>query len=438
MIRRLCWFFVGVFIVSVPMFAFAAAGPIWGSAESFLIKFASDGSVMTVPGKLVPSDAVADGLGGATAKATQSLRVGGAGATLNLAKPISKFSLAKAAGAAARSFGPIALAELAYGAYLIYDSATGDWSAPGTVDPTYPQGCWQDTVNAPTGCFASPQRYCDARGALMTFGPLSVRLNGDQYECYRPGPNSWQVLGYPDLKEPCVLAGWAWDESVGGCREAPSVPVTDTEMDDAISTSLENDPTNSTSVLDRLTSLGFRPDTGPMEVSGPSTIPGPTTTSTTSGPSGITTTTKTTNFDIDYNGDTVTVTQNTTTTVVDPSGNTTTTDTTTDPGSGDPPPVEEEQPTLCEDHPDISACQELGAPESKELDNEDQDLEFNPEDFGMVGSCPADKPFTHAGFSFSLSWAPVCTFAEGIRPMMIAINMLAAGIFIFAAARGLK
>lgn len=426
------WFLLGFAAVVVPSFAFAA-NVLWSSMDSVLIRDAG-GSVRAVPGVRQLLENVADGSGGVSARASQPLNIGSSRADLSLSKNVPKSSVASAGRLAARVLGPVALASLAYEAYLIYDETTG-WSVPGVVDNSFPQGGWNDSANGVPQKLASPQAVCDVRGAnvgqVLTAVPASYDPENN-YECRRPAPNSWQSMAYPRRVEPCVLEGWQWSETEQGCRQAPSVPATDTDIETAIGHALDSDPSLAPTVLDRGVSVGYQPVTGPLSVTGPSSIPGPSTTSTTSSPSGQTTTTTNTTHNLTYNTNIVTVSNTTTTTTVHPDATETTTVKTDTPGGEGVTPEEPEKP-FCEQYPDASACQELGHAEDEQLDEETEDVDFQQEG-GAAGSCPASVPFWAGGTAQEMSWQPTCDFASGIRPFVIGLSWLSAGIFVFAIA----
>lgn len=95
------------------------------------------------------------------------------------------------------------------------------------------------------------------------------------------------------------------------------------------------------------------------------------------------------------------------------------------------------QSDLCTDHPDVLACQTLDAvpPATPEtVPNQ------NVGDFAMPvsvsGSCPA--PYTQTlttGQNIAWSYEPVCTFGSSIRPVVIALALLAAAYIVSGAVR---
>lgn len=125
-------------------------------------------------------------------------------------------------------------------------------------------------------------------------------------------------------------------------------------------------------------------------------------------------------------GDTITATTNTTTTTTHVDGSTTTTVTNNAPASPDSNP-----PTDCEKYPDNIGCAKFGnAPTSEVLPVTDVPISLNPVSLGS-GSCPA--PLTASlskGLALSFSFAPICTIATAIAPLVIAIAWLIAGYMV--------
>jgi hypothetical protein len=108
----------------------------------------------------------------------------------------------------------------------------------------------------------------------------------------------------------------------------------------------------------------------------------------------------------------------------------------TNPGDNDNPKPEEQQ-SLCEKHPDILACQKLDQPEAKELAKEDINISITPvSGWGAENAaCPAPRSVMVAGRAVSLSWQPVCDFATGLRPLVIALAWLSAVSMVIVVAR---
>ncbi|MNL25770.1 Neisseria meningitidis TspB protein [compost metagenome] len=93
-----------------------------------------------------------------------------------------------------------------------------------------------------------------------------------------------------------------------------------------------------------------------------------------------------------------------------------------------------EQFDLCAEHPDILACAKvkLDPIEPKEVKHDTKNLAITPD--GGWGpsssSCPADRSTAVSFGTVVFSYQPFCQFANGIRPVVIAVAwLLAAGAF---------
>jgi hypothetical protein len=115
---------------------------------------------------------------------------------------------------------------------------------------------------------------------------------------------------------------------------------------------------------------------------------------------------------------------------------------TPDPVTDEPSPDEdkkpsEDKPGLCDEYPDILACDKLGeAPDSEDLLKEDKQLSMEKDggwDFG--GACPAGKSLSLQGQSFVVAWTPFCDFATGIRPVVVGMAYLSGLLIFFGIAR---
>ncbi|WP_154717046.1 virulence factor TspB C-terminal domain-related protein [Sterolibacterium denitrificans] len=176
------------------------------------------------------------------------------------------------------------------------------------------------------------------------------------------------------------------------------------------------------------------PDLGPVSVSGPASVPGETTVTTAVGPEGTTVTETQTDYDLGYAGDTMTVQQRLKTTITAPNG-AVTESTAVSSGSAEATAPVSEKSTFCRDFPNASACAELGQSEnSAELGNEERDFDFDQE-LSESGSCPSALQLNILGNSYHLEWTPLCDLASGVRPVVIAISWLSAGVFLFGIGR---
>lgn len=104
----------------------------------------------------------------------------------------------------------------------------------------------------------------------------------------------------------------------------------------------------------------------------------------------------------------------------------------TNPGTNPPGPPGETPvtPGLCDQYPDILACQKLEEPEEEKLEFEEKDLGGDFEIMGgFAGSatCPA---FPQIDMLPGLSWQPFCDQLARIRPLVLAFAWLSAVMII--------
>lgn len=416
----------------------------------------SSGAVvrLQVP-SVLPS--VASGGGAASLKASQALVIGNAVAELQLTRNVAVANVAKVARVAARVLGPLALLG------LVYDGVQwvgGEWL---TDDPLgLPVGAtWGHGVgsgqcaNAATGgCTVEAMQA--ARDALYTTGDVT----GFTWEGPWPGTYAWPYIETSN-RTSCLQANtscrWIWrvlrhetgqpDTAIqvttysftgaSGASEPSGVPASDQDLEISFQQGLIASPSLAGQVLDAaLASSAARAELAAeaLQVAGPATVDGGTTTSTRVDTAGTTTIQTATTYNLSYQGDTVNVTQTSVETVTDPSNNVTTTTTTTATPTGDPPPPEE-QSKFCEEFPDASACQELGEHEPDgELGEEERALSWLPE-LSAAGSCPGPITLSIMGSTQSLEWSSVCDLASGVRPVVIALAWLSAAVFVFGVGR---
>lgn len=118
--------------------------------------------------------------------------------------------------------------------------------------------------------------------------------------------------------------------------------------------------------------------------------------------------------------------------VVDPqTGQTTQPENTTE-----TPSTDKDQCTL---HPDSIGCSGWGEPEDIDLETKDLNVSITPDSgFGpSTGTCPADLTYTlHNGWVFRMSYGPICTMADILRPLILALAWFAAAsIFVTVSRR---
>lgn len=107
--------------------------------------------------------------------------------------------------------------------------------------------------------------------------------------------------------------------------------------------------------------------------------------------------------------------------------------------SGTPAGEKPEQFDLCKEHPDIIACQVFKPDEleAKPVPNENKTLAIAPDGGwgASSASCPADKTASLSFGPIAFSYEPLCLFASGIRPMVIALAWFSAALTFFGFAR---
>jgi hypothetical protein len=132
-------------------------------------------------------------------------------------------------------------------------------------------------------------------------------------------------------------------------------------------------------------------------------------------------------------------------------GSKVTTSTTSTPPGGSPTTTTTDQSKnqFCEEHPNSELCkpgkdpceenpQRLGCAEFGDVPDSNLGTQsigpssIAPVSVGASMSCPANVALPH-GMQFE--WTPICTFAGGLRPVVLALAWLAAGLIVFGAIR---
>lgn len=108
------------------------------------------------------------------------------------------------------------------------------------------------------------------------------------------------------------------------------------------------------------------------------------------------------------------------------------------PDSENPPNLDkpsEEQIDFCVKNPDVLACQKLDEPNSEELPASEKPISISPD--GGWGadnaSCPAPKQITVQGRAIPIPFDLFCTWASGMRPIIIAMAWLSAAFILLGA-----
>lgn len=92
----------------------------------------------------------------------------------------------------------------------------------------------------------------------------------------------------------------------------------------------------------------------------------------------------------------------------------------------------------CKLNPEASGCKQLDEPADTELQKKDNPFSLNPvSGFGPDNaSCPSPQQlFVRGGQSVSWDWGQICTFAQGMRPLVIGFAWLFAIMMVVAVGR---
>ena len=406
------------------------------------IKAATNG-VPVIAGAVTRGASVATTGGAAALRASQLLGLEGASAALTLSRGVGLSNLALVARIAAGALGPVGIGTLALtGIYWAADH----WEVPSDPYP-YPSGTtanrnFYQSSFAGQACDATSDHcsYSDvvafwlAKEAAIYGGTWSFVSETHTGACSSLGQCNHTITIQSGATQHTRVI---YSNGSDGPPPGAGVPATDGQLENAITTALQAQPTLSGSVLDA--ALAYKPAelalvSAPQVVTGPATVNGGTKTSTKVETAGTTTTTINTTYNLSYAGDVVTITQTDVQTVTHPDSSTSTTTSSTAAPAGDPPPPEE-KPDVCKDHPDASGCAEFGEHDPEpEFPEEQRALSWVPS-LSAVGACPAPETATVHGQSISISWQPVCDLASGLRPVVLAVAWLSAGAFVFGVGR---
>lgn len=153
------------------------------------------------------------------------------------------------------------------------------------------------------------------------------------------------------------------------------------------------------------------------------------TTTTTNADGTTNTTTSNTTYNVTNQGDTYstnTVVVTTTTTSNTSYSNGTSSSTTTT-GQTDPAKTEDKA-NICDSNPEAAACQKLDVPTQEDPQSKSIPVTLTPVAVGGSGACPADVALPRGA---SWSWKPYCDFATGIKPVVLGLAWVMAGLIIF-------
>lgn len=332
-------------------------------------------------------------------------------------------TLARGAVSFARFGGPAWLGFMLAG--LVWDEVSRRWLISEVPDEVVGGMACREAAGIMSNGGYAPECDKPAAAGLAWFragteGPWAVAFGGS---CGHVMTASWRYTARGYNPGTCPALG---EERVA----------TDLELEDAIYVQLVARGMGS-DLARRLIKAGYKPTPDGFDLDGPSSIPGDTVTTTTSGPAGQTSRTTNTSHNITYNTtnntSTVTITNTTTTTVTSPDGTTTETTTETPSEGGETTPPEEPKP-FCELNPTASACAELGETQDEDLDEESVNVSWSQEG-GAAGACPAPIQISVLGTQHAIEWTPICQVASGIRPIVIGLAWLSAALWLFLMAR---
>lgn len=100
-------------------------------------------------------------------------------------------------------------------------------------------------------------------------------------------------------------------------------------------------------------------------------------------------------------------------------------------------PAPEESPEgQCDKYPDSLGCMDPGEADDSNLESVTAGSSISPVSVGGGGSCPADQSITLVGGgTVVFTWQPICTFANMINPVVLALAWLLGGYILIGALR---
>lgn len=413
---------------------------------------------------------------GARVEAQSSASVLGRAISVTASRVLTPAGLRNVGLAIVKRIGPLGAATLVIGGIqLAYNAATQRTEAieinaancAGCGGGPYPEAGytidgsnWMDSAQQ-----ACAQTYqCGSSGGTI---PGNVDSHGYPRACIA-GSGVMQnqctpgaVISGLSYRNPCILGNIM---KSGSCVEPTRVPTSDADI--AVHVAAMSAAEVPPLVVE---ALRLAPDAlqGPLDaapidsVTGPSSVVGDTTTSQSGTGTSAEIRTSTPTAGITYNNSTVNVSVTTTTTTTNAGGTSTSTtiinppsDTrsaSTDfcalhptasaclpfpvavPGSGS---GTVEQVDICVLHPEASGCGSLGTvADDVPLGAVSRPLTLVSER-SAGGSCPSPYVMVLMGTPRSFSFDMICRYASGIRPFILILSTLGAGLFVFRVARG--
>jgi hypothetical protein len=419
------------------------------SGTSFVVNYASDGTVMASSARSVVAGATGEFL------IRDMFNAAGPAGNLGLTaqRTVSGAAAARAiVGQAAKGFVPVAIGIAAYDlmqAYRVRATASGGLE----VDPgvaTSPQTSWKATFPSGSPSAGSAAAAIQAGHQSRTsssFIPLECLTDTLAYSnggtsasmrCnYRTAaaPNGYidyfQYAASSSTVQGCTaqidaLTGVSYVPGVGGdgkCLTGRYDPITADNAATRIAAGM-----TVAAVKDYIMSPGAQaspiPTIGTTTVTGPATQVGTATTSTTTTSTGSTTSTVTPTYNYTYGGNTVTYNTVNSTVTNTTNGGTTTTTTESKPQS--------ETDTQCKLYPNSLGCLSLGEAPDSPITPVQKSVTVGQESISLPSGCPADIAVPGGRV---LSFATACDAAQKMAPLVIAAGVLSALLIAVAAIR---
>lgn len=336
---RLALFFaVGLILGGGSVAAFAAAAGnamAWVGAGGMVWK-ARDGSIRSLSNPYWNGFGAAEN-GGVIGRLGQKAGLQGGGSlVIDIGRQIPAATIGRLGAQLAKLGGPAALGLTL--APLVWDVAQGWLIEEEPAQVTEPQGSFTNSICGTTG-HRTPSAACTATNSCAPSAnwPGTYVWDGQStyVQCKRADGTT-----HPTAVVRNVVCPTGWTYSGGVCHEpqAPGTrPATDQEIADTIifqGQKFDRMSDIAQKILESGRENELIADAGPIQSSGPGTVPGGQTTSTTTSPQGTSTTTTNVTHNVTYNSNVINITTTTTSTTVHPDGTQTTTDETATPPEG--------------------------------------------------------------------------------------------------------
>lgn len=96
----------------------------------------------------------------------------------------------------------------------------------------------------------------------------------------------------------------------------------------------------------------------------------------------------------------------------------------------------EPEPDICEKYPNSVQCANLDTPASDPLQSQERTIALiAPVAVGGAGSCPAPLTASVLGQNLEMSFDPLCQYANSLRPLVLALAWLSAGLIFIGGVR---